>query len=151
MWCRSISLEVLNYWIISNQSGSCSNLFKSVQCFFDASTRHSEVHKRFDPIYNDARQRLQTLGNFGCLGCNSGSSLIRPIGCTIGKKLWSIIHVMSCHVMSCHVMSCHVMSCHVIHLEPSCPWFRACVLICALHAKLSLSTMSRSSNMLDDV
>ena len=124
MWCRSISLEVLNYWIISNQSGSCSNLFKSVQCFFDASTRHSEVHKRFDPIYNDARQRLQTLGNFGCLGCNSGSSLIRPIGCTIGKKLWSIIHVMSCHV---------------IHLEPSCPWFRACVLICALHAKLSLS------------
>eukprot|EP00435_Cladocopium_sp_Y103_P036630 s698_g9.t1 len=24
-----------------------------------------EVHKRFDPIYNDARQRLQTLGNFG--------------------------------------------------------------------------------------
>jgi len=25
----------------------------------------SEVHKRFDPIYNDARQRLQTLGTFG--------------------------------------------------------------------------------------
>lgn len=24
-----------------------------------------EVHKRFDPIYNDARQRIQTLGDFG--------------------------------------------------------------------------------------
>lgn len=24
------------------------------------------MHKRFDPIYNDARQRIQSLGTFGC-------------------------------------------------------------------------------------
>lgn len=35
-----------------------------------------QVHKRFDPIYNDARQRIQNLGTFGPFGCTRGVGLV---------------------------------------------------------------------------
>ena len=39
-----------------------------------------QVHKRFDPIYNDARQRIQTLGNFGCACVRGGLGLLALLG-----------------------------------------------------------------------
>ncbi|CAJ1449353.1 unnamed protein product, partial [Effrenium voratum] len=45
-----------------------------------------EVHKRFDPIYNDARQRIQTLGNFGPADKLQGAFERRRAMQPLGKK-----------------------------------------------------------------
>lgn len=61
-------MATYEFSVLSKLLGSVPFLKLSTPGVLRSDLAHNhQVHKRFDPIYNDARQRIQNLGTFGYL------------------------------------------------------------------------------------